>query len=91
MSPLLPPVGKSLEIVLVPKPLEFEAILIVLEVVKSPPPVRPPVPVTVILEAAAPSWDLAPLAVLALVPPDAMLRGVIPVIDPPVIETLFAF
>lgn len=90
MSPLVPPVGLPEEIVLVPKPLEFVAILIVLDVDKSPPPVRPPVPVMVIASAAAPNNDLASVGLPAPVPPDDILSGCIPEILPPVINTLLA-
>ena len=91
MSPLLPPVGEPVDTVLVPKPLEFEAMLMVLDVDKSPPPVRPPVPVIVNDDDAAPSCVLASAGLPALVPPAATARGLIPVIVPPLMLTLLAF
>ena len=91
MSPLVPPDGVPVEIVLLPYPLESNAMLIILDADKSPPPVSPPVPVIVIFSAAAPNKPLASLGLLAPVPPEAMPRGVIPLILPPVITTAFAF
>lgn len=92
MSPLLPPTGPPVETVLVPNPFEFEAIVIVLDTDKLPPPVRPLTPVIVMLSAAAPSCVLALLAVFPPVPPDSIGMAVVnPEMVPPVIETLLAF
>lgn len=92
MSPLLPPVGELVDTVLVPNPLEFEAMLMVLEVDKSPPPVRPPVAVIVTESDAAPNCSLAADGVVAPVPPDATAKGALsPETVPPVMLTLLAF
>ena len=76
---------------LVPYPLELDAIDNVLEVVKSPPPVNPPVVLIVVAVPTAERLVLAPAAVLAPVPPAFTSSGVIFVIDPPVMDTEVAF
>lgn len=91
MSPLEPPVGGPEETVLIPKPLESDAMLITRLADKSPPPVRPAPPVIVIVSAAAPIPDLAPAGLPDPVPPADTANGVIPVIEPPVIVTALAF
>ena len=55
MSPLLPPVGAPVDTVLTPNPLEFVAILKILDEDKSPPPASP-APADIITDSeAAPS------------------------------------
>ena len=83
--------GPTLEIYLMPYPLELAAIDNVLEVVKSPPPVNPPVVLTAVAVPTAERLVLASAAVLAPVPPSATAKSVMPVIDPPVIATELAF
>ena len=87
MSPLLPwlAVGAEVLMYLTPKPLLLLAMLIVLFVVRSPPPVSP-LPVRIKVElAAAPRFCLAAVGLLAPVPPSATPRSTMSVIVPPVI------
>ena len=56
--------------------------------IKLPPPVNPPVPVTLIVAASGtPRLVLALAAVEAPVPPSDKASGVMPVMLPPVIDT----
>jgi len=82
--------GEPVEIVLTPNPLEFDAMLRVLEASKFPPPVSPGPAIIAVVSAAAPSCVLAIAAVLPPVPPEDTGSGLIPEMLPPVMLTALA-